>query len=229
MRNQYALIVLGALIFTGCVRHIHPYEKRVRAYESEAYAAPEEARSLGSLWSEGSAGLFEDARARRVGDILTIRIEERADGTRNSNTQTSRESKLDIGVDSFFTAMSNLTSQFPGLTAADLIKASSKSEFDGGGTTTRSGGLQATLPVRIKKTMPNGDLYVEGRKVLLLNDEETHLYVSGVVRPLDIQPDNSVFSSFLADVELEYTGRGVLTEKQNAGWFSRALDHVWPF
>ena len=77
--------------------------------------------------------------------------------------------------------------------------------------------------------MPNGDYYVEGRKVLLLNDEETHLYVSGVVRPVDISPDNSVASSYLADVELEYTGRGVLSEKQNVGWLSRALDYVWPF
>ena len=65
--------------------------------------------------------------------------------------------------------------------------------------------------------------------MILINDEETFLYLSGVVRPMDITPDNSVASSKIADVELEYTGRGVISERQSPGWFSRALDHVWPF
>jgi flagellar L-ring protein FlgH len=229
MRSLLVWGIVGASLLTGCVRHIQPYEKKVRMYEPEQYAAPEEARSVGSLWGEGSAGLFEDARARRIGDILTIRIDEQADGTRASNTKASRQSSLNIGVSSFFDAMTSLVSRFPGMSAAELISASTKTEFDGGGSTQRSGALLATLPVRIKKSMPNGDYYVEGRKVLLLNDEETHLYVSGVVRPVDISPDNSVASSYLADVELEYTGRGVLSEKQNVGWLSRALDYVWPF
>jgi len=211
----------------ACVRHVYPYSQKVREYEPAVYAEPDEARTEGSLWSEGAPGLFEDARARRIGDILTIRIDERSDATREANTKTARESETSVGISAFWTAMQGLADQ--GIDPARLISAGSSSDFNGGGQTSRSGRLNAVLPVRIKKTLPNGDFYLEGHKILLLNEEESHLYISGVVRPIDVQPDNSISSSRLADVELEYTGRGVVSERQSPGWFSRLLDYIWPF
>ena len=229
MKKQ--LIVLCILLGGGfgCVAHITPYEKKVREYEVEQYAATNDRREMGSLWSDASARLFEDARARRVGDILTIQIDERADATRDANTNTSNSNEIDLGVSSFLTAMSQLAQKNSSLDPGALVSAMSESKFNGGGSTTRSGELRATLPVRIKRLLPNGDLYVEGNKVLLLNDEESHLYISGVVRPVDISPSNAVSSSVIADVELEYTGRGVIADKQRPGWFSRFLDFIWPF
>ncbi len=224
-------LTILCLVFMGaaCVHHIAPYEKKTRHYESAGYASPDAARSRGSLWSEGAPGLFEDARASRVGDIVTITIDERSDATREAETDTSRESTVEVGIPSFLHAMQGLVRAKPDLNPEQLISAMSNSEFQGSGSTTRSGKLTAILPVRIRRLLPNGDYFVEGSKVLLLNDEETHLYISGVVRPVDIMPDNSVASSLLADVELEYTGRGVLSERQSPGWLARALDYVWPF
>ncbi len=221
--------VVVVLLATACVRHIYPYEEKVRDYRPARYAEPNAEQPPGSLWSASATGWFEDARARRVGDLLTVRIDERADAVRDASTKTSRTQDTQAGVSAFLAAMRNLAAANPGLDPSALVGASSASEFEGEGKTSRSGSLRATLPVHVREVMPNGDFFVEGRKVILVNEEESHLYVSGVVRPIDIMPDNSVFSSRLADVELEYTGRGVLAEKQSPGWLARVLDLVWPF
>ncbi|MBI5509025.1 MAG: flagellar basal body L-ring protein FlgH [Deltaproteobacteria bacterium] len=222
-------LMVTALALCGCVRHIYPYGAKVRSYKSDTYAPRDAERTAGSLWSEASPGLFEDARAQRVGDILTIRIDERSDANRDASTRAGRKNSTELGVSAFFVAMQRLATQFPGLDPAALVGASSANEFDGEGSTSRSGRLTATLPVRVKNQLQNGDLFVEGTKVLLLNDEESQLYLSGVVRPIDILPDNSVASSLLADVELEYTGRGVISEQQSPGWLARLGSYLWPF
>ena len=216
------------LVSAQCVRHVYPYNHKIREYRPDAYAAPDAARTPGSLWSEGARNMFEDTRARRIGDILTVRVAERADATRDTGTAMQRESDAQYGVSSFWTAMGTLTKQFPGLDPNSLLAAANSSNFRGSGNTTRSGQVSAILPVRIKDAMPNGDFFVEGNKVLLLNDEESFLYISGVVRPLDIAPDNSVDSGSIADVEMEYTGRGVLSENENAPWLKRILNYLWP-
>ncbi len=227
MRRALCLLLL--LPLGGCVRHVLPYTRKSRAYTADTYAPPTADRSPGSLWSDGAHNLFEDARARRIGDIVTVRVDERSNAVRDAATRTHREGEVEFGVSSFAGAMQQLAAANPGLNPATLLGAGNESTFRGQGNTSRSGRLQAILPVRIKGTMPNGDFYIEGNKVLLLNEEESFLYISGVIRPIDIEPDNSVVSSVIADVELEYTGRGSITESQNRGWLSRILDYLWPF
>mgnify|MGYP001169226261 CR=1 FL=1 len=225
-----AVVALGLLSMVGCATtHIKPYERKTRDYMMDDYASPDAGRTTGSLWSHASAGMFEDMRARRIGDIITVKIMEAANATRDASTSTSRDSSQAYGVSSFFGALGKITAANPDLNLEDLLSATASSSFDGSGTTARSGRLDATLPTRIKKTLPNGDFYIEGTKVVLINEEESILYLSGVIRPVDIQPDNSVSSLQVADVELEYTGRGVIADKQSPGWFSRVMDWVWPF
>lgn len=231
-RNLCALAfatILTSGLTPGCVHHIYPYEPKVRDYQLGEYAEPEAGRTAGSLWSEATPGLFSDLRAARVGDILTVVVNEEADATRAASTKSKRKNETKLGASAFLTAMTKLTAANPGLDPSALISAASESNFEGDGTTQRTGSVRATLPVRIRERLPNGDFFVEGSKVLLLNDEESQLYLSGVVRPVDIGPSNNVSSSLLADVELEYTGRGVLTDRQSPGWMSRVLDVVWPF
>lgn len=227
---QIILVSLGILSLVGCATtHIKPYEAKKRDYVADDYASPDAGRTTGSLWSHASAGMFEDMRARRIGDIITVRIAEAANATRDASTSTSRDSSQAYGVSSFFGALGKITAANPDLNLEDLLSATASTSFDGSGTTARSGRLDATLPTRIKKTLPNGDFFIEGSKVVLINEEESILYLSGVIRPVDIQPDNSVSSIQVADVELEYTGRGVIADKQSPGWFTRVMDWVWPF
>jgi len=226
--TRVSTIALALVVaVSGCVRHIYPYNHKTRDFSQPAYAPQDAERTEGSLWSASSHGLFEDPRARRVGDIVTVVIDEKSVATRDASTQTARSNKIDAGISAFMNAMGKL--QAKGFNPEALIGAQTSKDFSGTGSTTRSGNFQAALPVHVAKQLPNGDLYVEGTKIILLNDEESYLYLSGVVRPIDIQQDNSVSSSLLADVELEYTGRGVLSEPQSPGWFSRILDYVWPF
>lgn len=227
MNHPSLVSLVLALAAGGCVRHIYPYNHKTRDYSPPSYASQDAERTEGSLWSASAHGLFEDPRARRVGDIVTITIDEKSVATRDASTQTARSNKVDAGISAFMNAMGKLTAK--GFDPSALISASTSKDFQGSGTTSRSGNFQASLPVHVAKQLPNGDLFVEGTKIILLNDEESYLYLSGVVRPIDIQQDNSVSSSLIADVELEYTGRGVLSEPQSPGWFSRVLDYIWPF
>ena len=230
MRISTTLFTLTLGVMAGCASgHITPYTPKERLYQSPDYAAQDAQRSTGSIWSEASHGLFEDARGRRVGDLITIVVEEKAGASRDATTKTKRKSEADFGVSTLFTLMDKVVSRNPGLDSAELIKAAMETDFEGSGSTTRKGELEAVLPVHIKQKLPNGDFFVEGTKVLLVNEEETHLYLSGVVRPIDIQPDNTVSSYRLADVQIEYTGRGVLAGQNSKGWLSRVLDYVWPF
>ena len=105
----------------------------------------------------------------------------------------------------------------------------SKSSFSGAGDTARNGELTGNIAVRASREMPNGDLFLEGTKVVLINNEEYHLYVSGLVRPTDISPDNSVQSTRIADAQIEFTGRGDLADQQRKGWFGRMFDSINPF
>ena len=230
-RAMLPVLAMLAVASTSCsrVRHIKPYKHKVRQYAHDSYASPDAARTPGSLWSEGAHNLFEETRARRVGDILTVTLQERADATRDTATSTQRQSNAQVGVSAVLNAMYSYALTHPGFDPNAILAGMSQSAFNSQGGTSRSGQLDAILPVRIKEQLPNGDLYVEGSKMLLLNNEESTLYLSGVVRLIDIDTDNTVDSSRLADVELEYTGRGVLADNENPGWFSRILGWVWPF
>jgi len=102
-------------------------------------------------------------------------------------------------------------------------------DFAGAGKTQRAGTLNATIGVKVKQELPNGDLFVEGTKVVMINYEEQHLYISGVIRPPDIAPDNSVDSSLIADARVEFTGRGDIDDQVERGWLTKILDAVNPF
>lgn len=230
MRRAWVLVGIG-LLTQACSRvpHIKSYKQKHRSYTKDTYASPDASRSPGSLWSDGAHHLFEETRGRRVGDILTVLVDERADATRDRGTALQRNSTSSVGVGAFLNAMQQLAIKHPGLDPNVLVSGASAGAFNSQGSVAASGQLAAKLPVRIKEVLPNGDFFLEGSKMLLLNNEESILYISGVSRPIDVGTDNSVSSSVLADVELEYTGRGVLADNDHQGWFSRVLGWVWPF
>lgn len=223
------IIILISVFFFGCVNHIDPYKPKKRRYEIGQYGKDAVPTENGSLYAEGSRGLFEDARASRVGDIILVKVEENTDAQRSASTKLSRDSSVNASMGSLFNVMAKLSAKYPDLNLGSLISGGLSNEHKGQGETSRKGTLNATISVRIAKLLPNGDFYVEGHKVVLLNNEENHLYISGVVRPQDVDHDNSVFSWRVADAQVEFTGRGDLSDTQKQGWFSRIINKVWPF
>lgn len=174
----------------------------------------------GSLWSTQTAGsLFEDTRARNVGDLVMVRVVESASGAKNASTNTKRDSTLSTGLTTFFAAP--LTDR--------NIDVGVTNSYDGTGKTARSGQLSALVAVSVVEALPNGNLVIQGSREIQVNDELQVIQLSGVVRPVDIGTDNVVLSSRIADAQITYTGLGVIDEKQRPGWFARLFDYVTPF
>jgi flagellar L-ring protein FlgH len=177
-------------------------------------------RYEGSLFS-GESGrnmFFVDHKARAVNDVLTVRIADVTSATGQANTNTNRTSSAAGSLDNIF-----------GYKPGNVVDASLKYGFDGKGTTTRKNALSATVTAVVREVFPNGNLLVEGSKEVIINNERQYITVTGVVRPEDITPDNSISSDLLADARLVYSGRGVLSDKQRPGLLGRVVDFVWPF
>jgi len=227
--KSLSIMALGALVCAcaGPPRHIAPYSPKERNFDPGRYADGEVA-TPGSLYAN-QRGLFEDDRARHVGDLLVIEIDERETATRTSSTRLKRKGANSITAPKALGLMAKLKRNFPDIDPSELLALSSDHSFDGNGQTQRSGRLTATLPVRVKEIMPNGDLFVEGTNVIMVSNEEHHLYVSGLVRQVDIKSNNTVPSSRIANAEIEYIGRGDVNDQQRPGWGSRALSRGAPF
>ena len=224
--KKIAVLIVTALL-AGCgPAHIGAYTPKHREYKLPSDAKHEDQPlSPGSLWREGRPAslLYTDARALRDNDLVVIKIEEVADARRSANTDLERNSDTQAQI----TAFLGVLAKIKGL---DLnIAGGSKSKFSGTGNTGRSEFLTATVPATVTKVLPNGNLFVEGHRVVLVNSEEQHFYISGVVRPIDIDQENSIKSSMVADAQIEFVGRGVLTDNQRQGWLSRFLGWLWPF
>jgi len=234
-------LTLGALLGSvialaaGCEpAHVAEYSPKERDFNRFNLEMPEETGAPGSLWREqgGASGssLFSDMRAFRQGDVVQVKIEEVADAERSS----------DVGVDRDG-SVSALLSWIPGLGFLSDLGANgdysgrlegegrSGSGFQSEGSTGRSERLVATVPAVVRMVLPNGNLIIEGERAVLVNEEEHHLYVSGVVRPIDIDQDNAVMSSMIAEAEIEFVGRGVITDNQRQGWVTRYFGWAWPF
>ncbi len=193
--------------------------------------------SLNSLWSD-SGNLFEDRKARRLNDLVTINIVESLSGSGKADTDTSSESSIDfeltklLGMNTDFGLQNRslLKHLFEGGKVFEpAVKSTSKSDFKGKGDTNREGKLIATITAKVVEVMPNGNLVLEARKELTINNEKQILVLSGMVRPDDISSDNTIFSNKLADAQVYYLGDGVIQDKQGPGWMVRVLDHIWPF
>lgn len=219
---------LALLVVTGCASHIAPYHAKHRTLETGEFGTRSKPAS-GSLYAEGAPGLFEDHSASRIGDILVIRIDEKDVASHQADTKLDKTDATSYGVPAAVGLLSALTAKFPGVDPAKLFSTTTDQKFTGAGAVKREGNVSAILPVRVVQILPSGDLFIEGTKVVMVGAEEHHIYVSGVVRRVDIAEDDSVPSSRIADAEIEYTGSGDISDTQRRGWLARAMSTLWPF
>ena len=185
----------------------------------------------GSLWQDNGplSELFIDTKARRVGDIVTIKIVESSSATNKASTNTGRKSSLSGGVDSFFNMEKRYPSTHPFFNPFAKVQGGLESDFDGSGTTKRSGDLTAFITTKVIEVLPNGNLKIEGNREVKVNNEKQLIVLSGMIRPRDISPGNIILSTYVADAKIEYSGSGVINDRQRPGWMARIFDIVWPF
>ena len=191
-------------------------------------------RYEGSLWQNKGAlsSLFQDYKASRVGDVVTIILDQKLTGSSNANTDTSRNSSLKAGMDSTFTGFGKTASAYK----AD-VSSSLGTSHKGKGKTDRSGALSGTITSRVVKVLPDGNLVVAGSREIMVNDETNFLSLSGIIQPRDIRykkDKNGIWgyeieSSRISDAKFVYSGRGVVAQRQRPGWLSNFVNVIWPF
>jgi flagellar L-ring protein precursor FlgH len=226
--KRTAHILALALTITGCAEHIAPYKAKHRVLDAGEFGTRSRPQN-GSLYAEGQAGLFEDPVAGRVGDILVIKIDEKDLASHQADTTLLKSDDTQYGMPAALGFAAALKAKYPDVDPAKLFATTSNQKFSGNGSIQRQSQVTATLPVRVREILPSGDLFIEGTKVVMVGAEEKHIYLSGIVRKIDIAEDNTVSSSRIADAEIEYTGRGDISDTQRRGWASRALSKIWPF
>jgi flagellar L-ring protein precursor FlgH len=233
MKQIMAALAMTALVLTGCMGStanrsgsaaLLPQETSDQPVLQPKYAVVPP--SEGSLWtSDSRARFFEDTKASMVGDTVIVDIVENTSSQMDVNTETSRQSEVNVGISNLF----GVTRGFGATGAGKLVGADYANDFKGEAKNDRSGSITASIAARITEVLPNGNLSLFGRRAMKVNGEVQYISVSGVLRPADIMSDNRVKSTYLADSRIEYSGKGVLADKQNPGWGTRIMDNLWPF
>jgi flagellar L-ring protein precursor FlgH len=230
--------LLLSLLMMSCSASI---EKRFFPKPTEAELAQEVARlgqtnvgpqgnrpvAVGSLWpADDHVFFYGDKKALRVGDIITVRIVESAQASNTADTDLSRSSSIKAGLSTFF-GKKKFLNLFK--VDEDLLASSAESMHQGSGSTMRAGQLTAVMTAVVREVLPNGNLVVQGTREVLVNHEQQFITLTGIVRPIDVDRDNVVLSTQLADASITIGGLGVVADKQRSGWGIWLFDFLWPF
>jgi flagellar L-ring protein FlgH len=181
-----------------------------------------------SLWRSGSRAFFKDQRAHQVGDILTVTVKITDNAKIENETQRSRTSKEDSGITDF-AGSKLLTGKAAAVLPGKLLSADSTSSTDNKGSVNRQEALQTNVAAVVTQVLPNGNLVVEGKQEVRVNFEVRELIVAGIVRPEDIQSDNTIDSTKIAQARIAYGGRGQITDVQQPRYGQQVLDVLLPF
>jgi len=211
MRSIFVVSVMLAL--AGCVSP--PHEPSYSATWPEPL--PEAAQANGAIYQAGhDVALFENAVARRVGDTLTIRLSERTNASKSSSTSTKKST--DIDMPGPIIGGRPVTANGVEILHAQV---NNDADFDGEGASTQSNRLEGDISVTVAQRLSNGNLLVRGQKWISINQGQEYVRIQGIVRPIDIEPDNSISSLKVADAMIAYGGKGPLANANAPGLLSR--------
>ena len=197
------------------------YDQLLQEYLQSARLAQPAAAAVDSSWM---SGLFGDFRARRVNDLVTIRVIESATALGSADSALAKDSSASASVTGLF----GLESKYPGwLDPSALAALGANTDFKGSGSTTRAASLTAVLTARVVEVLPNGDLAVEGVRELDINGDRQIIVLTGVVRTADISPGNVVPSTAIGQMRIRYFGRGLIKDNLNPGWLVRVLNKIF--
>ncbi|MCG8314824.1 MAG: flagellar basal body L-ring protein FlgH [Pseudomonadales bacterium] len=190
-------------------------------------------QSQGSIFAAGGGvSLWEDQRARRVGDILTIMLEERTTSKKSSSTETSKKDENTMSVTSLLGTTPSTNVPFLG-SSSDLTldsQTSNERDFEGDAGADQSNQLSGSISVTVVNVLPSGVLMVRGEKWMTLTRGSEFIRIEGLIRPSDIGPDNTVESTRIADARITYSETGELSDANKKGWLSRFFSSpAWPF
>ncbi len=221
------LLLLCTVYLVGCGAQQLAPQAGADPYYAPVVAPsqPKEPPSNGSLYSRNYAmSLYGDAKAMRVGDIITVLLEEQTTSSKSSGVSVSKQSDIGIGEGTILGT---------GISASNLsllTNVSGARDFTGGADADQSNLLEGRITVTVANILENGNLVIRGEKWLTLNRGDEYIRVSGIVRPQDITTDNTIDSTRIANARISYSGTGELADSNRMGWLSRFFNSpVWPF
>jgi len=179
----------------------------------------------GSLFQEQYAdSLYSDIKARRLGDIITVSLQERTTASKSANTETTKDSNMNLPSPQVFGSDVSIN--------GNPLSASlnSNREFSGDGSSDQSNQLNGEITVTVIRTLSNGNLIVRGEKWMRINTGDEYIRLTGMIRPQDITANNTIPSTRVANARIEYSGTGTLAQTQEQGWLTRFFNSsIWPF
>jgi flagellar L-ring protein precursor FlgH len=180
-----------------------------------------------SLWRNGSRAFFKDQRAHQIGDILTVKVNITDKAIIDNETKRSRDSKDDSNIKNFFgkPKVPILNTPVP----TPIFTADSTTSTDGKGSVNRSEALTTNVAAVVTQVLPNGNLVIEGKQEMRVNFEIRELIVAGIVRPEDIESDNTIESTKIAQARIAYGGHGQLSDMQQPRYGQQVFDVLLPF
>lgn len=218
--SRPSVALCAALLLSACAGSGH--HQQVAASAPAAQQTPDYGPVDGSIYRQVTArSLFEDRKARRVGDLVTVILVENMNARKSASTSTQKESSLDM-PDPYL-----LGADAPNFLSNQL---DSSRGFKGSGNSAQSNSLSGTVTARVVEVLPDGALRIQGDKQVRLNQGEEQIRISGLVRPEDISSANTVSSTRIGDARITYAGTGTLADANSMGWLSRFFNSaLWPF
>ncbi|MBK1694281.1 flagellar basal body L-ring protein [Chromatium weissei] len=228
MRPQTPILLLVMLELTACSSFTPPQPGDSPNYRPTPPQPPLAATAnRGAIFQAAhSQGLFEDYKARRVGDLVQVQLAEKTNAKKSTATSTAKTSDMSMDVSSPTILGRNV---IPG--ALPLLGAAGSGDrtFDGSGDSSQSNQLSGEITVTVAEVLPNGNLVVQGEKWLGINQGNEFVRLRGIIRPVDISATNTVQSTQVANAELYYGGTGAVQDSNVQGWLSRFFNHpFWP-
>ena len=246
-----ALLLVALLIQTACVTTSGttqttglPYDPAGASPEKPATAAagtyptpspialpsqgprPDESPTTGSIWTPASTSFYQDLKAKRVGDVVTITVRENSDASKEASTKTGRA--RDNSADVAFAGMTAGNT-----TVAGPLKTGYAAKFDnnfkGSGVTTKTDKMSAYMTATVVDILPNGNLFIRGSRWTKVNEELQQIVLEGVVRPIDVNRNNEILSQKIGDAKIFFVGKGPVSTQQRPGWLGQLFDIVNPF
>ncbi len=205
----------------------------VKGYKPVQMPMPEVAHASyapNSLWRTGSRAFFKDQRARNVGDLVTVKVKFTDRAQLDNTTKRSRKNGEDFGAARIMGFEKKLDKFLPdGANAGELLKLDSEGSSEGAGSVRRSEELATNVAAVVTQNLPNGNLVIEGKQEIRVNFEIRELIVAGVIRPEDIESDNTIDSTKIAQARIAYGGRGQITDVQQPRYGQQVMDILLPF
>lgn len=178
----------------------------------------------GAIYQPGQMdNMFVDARPYRVGDILTVILQESMNGSKSAKTATDKSQTTAITPPAVFGLTSSAIARLTG-------QLGSSNQFKGDGTSAQTNSLNGQITVTVARVYANGSLFIQGQKYIGINQGTEYVKLSGLIRPQDIAPDNTVVSTRIADAHIAYGGKGTVNDSNNMGWLARFFNSpIFPF